>query len=144
MLIACSLPLGVEASFSSPSSGMDGVIQTIQAALKAAESSDLDAFTSHLTPDFYMYDAGKRFDAASIIAQMKKLRESGTQYHWQVATPDVHIDGNSAWIAYVNDGTVTAPTGVTKRRWLESASLINTGGTWQIAFWHSTPVGAAP
>ena len=143
MLIACCLPLTAEAGFSSPSPEANGVIQTIQAALKAAESSDLEAFTSHLTPDFYMYDAGKRFDAASIIAQMKKLRESGTQYHWQVASPDVHIDGNSAWIAYLNDGTVTAPTGVTKRKWLESAYLVNSGGTWKITFWHSTPAGAA-
>jgi ketosteroid isomerase-like protein len=116
-------------------------VQTIEAALHAAEFDDAQAFTSHLTPDFYMFDAGSRFDAAGIIARIKQIHASGTKIEWHVVDPDVHLEGDVAWVAYTNEGTQRNAAGsTTERKWLESAFLVKKAGAWKVAFWHSTRV----
>jgi hypothetical protein len=40
-----------------------------------------------------------------------------------VTEPDVHISGNTAWIAYVNKGSITDRSGTIDQKWLESAFL---------------------
>ncbi|WP_446742428.1 nuclear transport factor 2 family protein [Silvibacterium acidisoli] len=117
------------------------VVDTVSDTLKAAEGGDARAFQSHLEPGFYIFDGGKRFDAASLLGQLEQARRSGTTFHWSVTDPDVHITGKAAWIAYINDGSMTSPSaGTRNRRWLESVFLEERSGAWKIAFWHSTPV----
>jgi len=57
---------------------------------------------------------------------------------------DVHISGNTAWIAYVNQGSITDASGTVSQKWLESAFLQKQGGIWKIVFMHSTRVPVAP
>jgi hypothetical protein len=87
-----------------------------------------------------MYDVGERYDAASIMARIKQAHASGTRIEWHVTKPDVHVYGNTAWIAYVNDGSISNANGTVPMEWLESAFLVNVSGTWKVAFWHSTRV----
>src|SRR5260370_27373990 len=63
---------------------------------------------------------------------------------WNVTEPDVHISGNTAWIAYVNQGSITDASGTVSQKWLESAFLQKQGGIWKIVFMHSTRVPVAP
>ena len=44
----------------------------------------------------------------------------------------------SAWIAYINKGSVTDATGTTNQKWLESAFLEKQAGVCKIVFMHST------
>jgi len=60
-----------------------------------------------------------------------------------VTEPDVHISGNTAWIAYVNKGSITDASGTTNQKWLESAFLEKQAGNWKIIFMHSTRVPIA-
>jgi hypothetical protein len=72
-----------------------------------------------------------------------KRNLAGERYEWNVAEPDVHISGKTAWVAYVNKGSITDATGTVNQNWLESAFLQKQGGLWKIVFMHSTRVPIA-
>ena len=71
---------------------------------------------------------------------MRALHGSDSHLHWSVTQEDVHVHGDSAWIAYVNQGSMVTKDGVIPRQWLESAFLTKQTGAWKIEFWHSSPV----
>ena len=71
---------------------------------------------------------------------IKAEHAKGKRFEWNVTEPDVHINGNTAWIAYVNKGSVSDASGTVDQRWLESAFLVREGGVWKIVFMHSTRV----
>jgi hypothetical protein len=119
------------------------VVKPVSDILKAAEVDDVRTFDSLVTSGFYMYDEGKRWDGDSIMTEIRKLHESGMRLQWKVTNPDVHIQGHTAWVAYLNEGIFTNASGATKREWLESAFLIKVRGKWLIEFVHSTPVTAS-
>ena len=62
----------------------------------------------------------------------------GKRYAWNVTEPAVHISGDTAWIAYVNRGSISDSSGTTSQQWLESAFLEKHGGIWRIVFMQST------
>jgi len=74
---------------------------------------------------------------------LKTSHAKGNVYVWTVTDPQVHLTCDSAWITYVNKGSVTAPnstTGPQPRIWLESAFMQKEASTWKILFFHSTSV----
>jgi ketosteroid isomerase-like protein len=74
------------------------------------------------------------------MALIKAQHVAGKRYEWKVTEPDVHISGKTAWIAYVNKGSITDASGTVNQTWLESAFLEKQAGTWKIVFMHSTRV----
>jgi hypothetical protein len=115
-------------------------VTTVSAIFDAAAHDDLEKFHSVVAPGFYIFDAGSRFDGDSIMTLIKAEHAKGRRYEWNVTEPDVQINGNTAWIAYVNKGSVTDASGTVNVRWLESAFLQREGGVWKIVFMHSTRV----
>jgi ketosteroid isomerase-like protein len=75
---------------------------------------------------------------------IKALHAAGKHYEWNVTEPDVHISGNTAWIAYINQGTITDASGAVNQQWPESAVLEKKSGFWKILFMHSTRVPTPP
>ncbi|WP_353066581.1 nuclear transport factor 2 family protein [Tunturibacter psychrotolerans] len=120
------------------------VVDTVKAVFAAATVDDLAKFHAVVAPRFYLYDAGARFDGDAIMALIKAQHAKGTRYVWNVTEPDVHVIGDTAWIAYVNKGAVTDESGTRAQSWLESAFLERHGGVWKIVFMHSTRVPATP
>ena len=120
------------------------VVNTVKTIFAAAEADDLAKFHSVTVPGFYIFDNGKRFDGDEIMELIKKLQAAGTRYEWNVTDPDVHVNGNNAWIAYVNRGSITNATGKQDQQWLESAVLQQQSGVWKILFMQSTRVPPAP
>ena len=116
------------------------VVSTVTAIFSAAELDDLAKFHAVVAPGFYLYDAGARFDGDTIMTLIKAEHAKGRKYKWNVTEPDVHVVGDTAWIAYVNKGAVTDASVTTDEQWLESAFLERSGGGWKIVFMHSTPV----
>jgi ketosteroid isomerase-like protein len=118
------------------------VADTIRAMYAAAQKDDLDAFHAIVTPGFFAFDNGSRFDGDALMKLIVDLHGKGFKAVWTVTEPGVHISGDHAWIAYTNVGSLqmspTAP--VVPTRWLESAVLERQGGRWKIAFFHSTTV----
>jgi hypothetical protein len=118
------------------------VVSAVTAIFDAATHDDLGKFHSVVEPGFYLFDAGTRFDGDAIMTLIKAEHAKGRQYEWNVTEPDVHIIGDTAWVAYVNRGRVTDASTALDVRWLESAFLQRAGGVWKIVFMHSTRVPA--
>jgi hypothetical protein len=56
---------------------------------------------------------GTRFNGDGIITLIKAQHAAGKRFEWNVTEPDVHISGNTAWIAYINKGSVTDANAMT-------------------------------
>jgi ketosteroid isomerase-like protein len=119
------------------------VVDTVSAIFVAARADDVAKFDSVIASDFYIFDGGARFNGDSIMALIRAQHAAGKRYEWNVTEPDVHIRGNTAWIAYVNKGSITDASGTVDQNWLESAFLEKQAGTWKIVFMHSTRVPVA-
>ena len=116
------------------------VINTVSTVFAAAATDDTAKFDSVIAPGFYIFDGGLRFNGDTMMAFIKAQHDAGKHYEWNVTEPDVHISGDTAWIAYVNKGSITDASGTTQLKWLESAFLQKQTGGWKIVFVHSTRV----
>ena len=120
------------------SAGQKQIVDVLGSVFAAAEADDTAKFDSLIAPGFYMFDNGKRFDGDAIMSFIKSAHAAGMKYDWNVTSPDVHITGKTAWIAYVNHGSVTDAKGATQTiTWLESADLEKQHGVWKLVFLES-------
>ena len=85
------------------------IVNTVSTIFTAARMDDVAKFDSVIASDFYIYDGGVRFNGDAVMALIKALHAAGKRYEWNVTEPDVHINGITAWIAYVNQGTSPPP-----------------------------------
>jgi hypothetical protein len=120
------------------------VVDTVSTIFIAARADDVAKFNSVISSGFYIFDGGARFNGDAIMALIKAQHVAGKRYEWNVTEPDVHIRGNTAWIAYVNKGSISDASGTVNQNWLESAFLQKQAGVWKIVFMHSTRVPVAP
>jgi len=130
----------VRAQQTSLTSDQKQVVDTVSTIFSAARADDVAKFDSVIAPGFYIFDAGARFSGDTIMALIKAQHAAGKRYEWNVTEPDVHINGNTAWIAYVNKGSISDASGTVNQNWLESAFMEKQAGTWKIVFMHSTRV----
>ena len=119
------------------------IVDTVSTIFAAARTDDVAKFDSVITSDFYMYDGGARFNGDAVMALIKAQHAAGKRFEWNVTEPDIHISGKTAWIAYVNKGSITDASGTVNQNWLESAFLQKQAGVWKIVFMHSTRVAMA-
>jgi ketosteroid isomerase-like protein len=116
------------------------IVDTVNTMFAALRTDDAAKLSSIIAPDFYIFDGGVRFNGESMMDLIKGLHAAGKRYEWSVTDPDVHISGDTAWIAYVNQGSIIDASGQVNQQWLESAFLEKQAGTWKILFAHSTRV----
>jgi ketosteroid isomerase-like protein len=114
------------------------VLETVRAIFSAVSENDEALFNTVIAPDFYLFEAGVRFDGPGMLALIKAERDAGKSFEWNVTEPDIRIGGNVACIAYVNRGSITSAAGTKPQVWLESAFLEKRTGRWRIVFLHST------
>jgi hypothetical protein len=127
---------------SAPAPGSDeaAIIAAIETMYVAFTTDDLAKFHSVAAPGFYAFDGGKRFDGDALMQLLKTAHASGKVYIWRVTKPEVTIEGNIAWITYVNEGSLKNASETKNLTWLESAVLRRENGNWRIKFFHSTRV----
>lgn len=118
------------------------VAETLRTMYAVAMKNDVAGFDALLAPGFYMYDNGHRYEGDEIMTKvMPGYTQKGFKFVWSVQEPVVEVDCNTAWIAYVNKGSVTMPDGKKMdMTWLESAVLEKRDGRWLLRFFHSTRV----
>ena len=116
------------------------VVDVVSTMFAAAGTEDVAKFDSAIGPGFYIFDGGSRFTGKELMELLRKQHDAGRHYDWNVTEPDVHISGDTAWIAYVNQGSISDGSGTTSQQWLESAFLQKQGPNWKIVFMHSTRV----
>jgi ketosteroid isomerase-like protein len=116
------------------------VVESVRVFFNALEAGNNAEFMSVVTADFYSFEGGTRFSGQEILSFIKAQRAAGRSYRWNVSKADVRGTGNTAWIAYLNQGSITDSSGTTNQKWLESAFLEKQEYGWKIAFLHSTRV----
>ncbi len=120
------------------------IVHTVRTIFTAARADDVPKFDSVIASHFYIFDRGARFNGDAIMAFIKAQHAAGKRCEWNVTEPDIHIGGDTAWVAYVNKGSISDGSGTTNQKWLESAFLQKQGGIWKIVFKRSTRVPMAP
>lgn len=123
-----------------PATDQARIVDAMRSMYVAATNDDLAKFHTVAAPDFYAFDNGKRFTGDALMELVKSLHAAGKVFVWKVTDPEVHIDGNTAWITYVNIGSIQDKSGTKNLSWLESAVLRKEQGSWRIHFFHSTRV----
>lgn len=132
---------GTAADQSGPSAAAQAqVTETIRSFFAAAAADDLDKLHAVITPDFYAFEAGGRISGDALMEMLKAAHAAGKVYVWTVNESEVHISGDTAWITYVNRGSIKDASGTKEVTWLESAVLQQEKGVWRIKFFHSTRV----
>ena len=116
------------------------IVDTVNTIFTALQTDDAAKLNSVLAPDFYIFDGGNRFNAEEVMDIFKAQHLAGKRYEWNVTEPDIHISGNTAWIAYVNDGSISDASGRVHQQWLESGFLEKQAGVWKVLFMQSTRV----
>jgi ketosteroid isomerase-like protein len=124
----------------SPMSNQKQIIGAVNTMFAAVGADDRQQLNSVVAPDFYIFDGGVRLSADSLLTLMRAQYAAGKRYEWNVTDPDVHVSGNTAWIAYTNRGSIYDGAGSANQEWLESAFLEKQAGTWKVVFMHSTRV----
>jgi SnoaL-like domain len=141
LAVLCGIGTAPVARAQSDSAQIVNVIRTV---FVAAQTDDVAKFDSIIAPGFYLYDGGARFNGDSIMGLIKALHAAGKRYEWNVTEPDVHVHGTTAWVAYVNRGSVGDASAMVPQQWLESGVLEKRDGVWKIVFMHSTRVVSSP
>jgi hypothetical protein len=141
-LAAMLLGGGAEAACAPPDK--QPVADAVRAMFGALQTHDPEAVKANLTPDFYAYDGGRRYDGDALPKAVAAAQAAGKTFAWSVADPDVRLACEQAFIAYVNRGSVTDAKGATPAVWLESALLRFEDGRWRLAFLQSTRATPAP
>lgn len=116
----------------------DAIVDAMRTMYVALGKDDVALFRSVTAPDFFTYDVGKRLTGDELTALIKSRHAGGVVFVWQITEPDVRIEGDIAWITYVNRGSITDAAGTKDVGWLESAVLRREAGHWRIQFFHST------
>ena len=116
------------------------VVEAIRSMFAALAAEDVPKLRAIIAPNFYAFEAGGRITGDALIDLMKKAHAAGKVYVWTVNEPEVHISGDTAWITYVNRGSIKDTSGTKDVTWLESAVLQKEKGIWRIHFFHSTRV----
>jgi len=119
------------------------VVDTLRTMYAAATVDDMHKLRAVFAPGAYLYDGGARYDSIDALMQLiHDYRAKGAKFVWNVTQPDVHVHCNQAWVAFVNDGSITMPGAASPspQKWLESADLEKQDGVWKIVFFQSTRV----
>jgi len=116
------------------------VVEAIRSMFTALAAEDVPKLRAILAPDFYAFEAGGRITGDALIDLMKKAHAAGKVYAWTVNQPEVHIDGGTAWVTYVNRGSIKDASETKNVSWLESVILRKDESIWRIQFLHSTRI----
>ena len=121
------------------------VVDTVRTMYAAATVDDMAKLRAVFAPGAYLFDGGVRYDSIDALMHLiHDYRSKGAKFVWNVTQPDVHVHCNEAWVAFVNDGSITMPgaAAATPQKWLESANMEKQDGVWKIVFFESTRVPA--
>ena len=144
VLAIALIPINLNAqSCNSTDTDMTAVTDAVRTLYAGGTVDDMAKMRSVLAPSFYIFDNGHQYSSIDDLMKMvNTFRDQGIKFVWNVTNPKVTIDCNTAWITYVNDGSIQLPSSPapTPTQWLESAILEKQDGTWKLVFMHSTRV----
>ena len=139
--LALTLP-SIALAAACPKPDPAAVVKTMTGMYAAATVDDGAKLAAIFTPDAVEFDVGKRFTGSALWDLLKTLHAKGFRFVWTVQDADVHFACDTAWIDYINRGSVFDGKSTMPVTWLESAVLLHGKTGWLIRFFHSTQVPA--
>ena len=121
-----------------PATAREQVEATVRSLFAAAAAEDDASWAKIVSPDFYAYDAGKRFDGHQLMEAIQAIHKSGRKLEWHIEDVEIHVDCDWAWENHVNRGAVGDAGSMQPMSWLESTILTYRRGQWRVVFLHST------
>ena len=119
---------------SSPTDDKAQVTEAVRNMFAALSTEDIPKLRAVIDADFYAFEAGGRITGDALIDLIKKAHAAGKVYVWTVNEPEVHIEGNMAWVTYINRGSIKDASETKNVSWLESAVLRKEKNNWRIQF----------
>ena len=142
LLTALALPAPTLAA-PCPKPDPAAVVKTLTDMYAALTVDDGATLAAAFTADAVEFDGGKRFTGTGLWDLIKTVHAKGIRLVWTVQDSDVHFACDTAWIDYINRGSVFDGKTTTPVSWLESAVLVHGKTGWRIRFFHSTRVPEA-
>jgi hypothetical protein len=139
--LALTFP-GIALAATCPKPDPTAVVKTMTDMYAALTVDDGVKLAAIFSPDAVEFDVGKRFTGSGLWDLIKTVHGKGIRLVWTVQDTDVHFACDTAWIDYINRGSVFDGRTTTQVTWLESAVLMHGKTGWQIRFFHSTQVPA--
>jgi ketosteroid isomerase-like protein len=139
--LALTFP-GIVLAASCPKPDPTAVVKTMTDMFAALTVDDGAKLAAIFTPDAVEFDGGKRFTGSALWDLIKTVHAEGIRLVWTVQDTEVHFACDTAWIDYINRGSVFDGKKTTPVTWLESAILVHGKTGWRIRFLHSTQVPA--
>jgi ketosteroid isomerase-like protein len=139
--LALTLP-GIALAATCPKPDPTAVVKTMTDMFAALAADDGTKLAAIFTPDAVEFDVGERFTGSGLWDLVKTVHAKGIRLVWTVQDTDVHFACDTAWIDYINRGSVFDGKTTTAVTWLESAVLLHGKYGWLIRFLHSTQVPA--
>ena len=139
--LALTFP-GIALAATCPKPDPTAVVKTMTDMFAAFTMDDSARLAAIFTPDAVEFDGGKRFTGSALWDLIKTVHAKGIRLVWTVQDTDVHFACDTAWIDYINRGSVSDGKTTTPLTWLESAILVHEKAAWRIRFLHSTEVPA--
>jgi hypothetical protein len=133
---------GIAPATTCPKPDPAAVVKAMTEMFAALTVDDGAKLAAIFTPDAVEFDGGKRFADSELRDLIKTVHAKGIRLVWTVQDPDVHFACDTAWIDYINRGSVSDGKATTPVTWLESAVLMHGKTGWLIRFLHSTQVPA--
>ena len=139
--LALTLP-GIALAATCPKPDPAAVVKAMTDMFAALTVDDGAKLAAIFTPDAVEFDGGKRFTGSALWHLINSVHAKGIRLVWTVQDTDVHFACDTAWIDYINRGSVFDGKTTTPVTWLESAVLMHGKTGWRIRFFHSTRVPA--
>jgi ketosteroid isomerase-like protein len=139
--LALTFP-GIAVAAPCPKPDPAAVVKTMTDMFAAFTVDDGAKLAAIFSPDAVEFDGGKRFTGSGLWDLIKTVHGEGVRLVWTVQDADVHFACDTAWIDYINRGSVSDGKTTTPVTWLESAVLMYGKTGWRIRFLHSTQVPA--
>lgn len=140
IILLLAVIYGTAPSFGQTKSEEEAVKNTLRAWYDAEAVGDTAQFRALVTPDFYIFEDGTRYNANELLALGKSFLDKGIKPSWTFDPPDVEVDGNAALATFTTHGRFEQGDRHRENTYLESAVFRKENGRWRIAFFHSTPL----
>ena len=126
------------------SAGRDVDHRAVEAAVtdsffRAIERFDYPALRRAVTPDFELVEDTLRLGIDEFVELVRSFEGKAT-ISYRFDAFNTRAEATTAWTTYRNRGTMMARGQRTEFEWLETAVLLQRGGTWRIDRLQSTPV----
>ena len=122
------------------SSAEEEIVGAVRAMYDALGRDDATLLGRVTAPDFHAIDGGERMTGAELLELVRAAHSHGATYVWKVTEHAVQLESDTAWVTWVNRGSIGDAEETRAVTWLESAVLSRVDDTWRIRFLHSTRV----